>query len=108
MNLTSVFCVAFSLFFFFLVNCSRGQRLLFMNSSHTFPTFSSLLSYQWITALFMVPQISLFNNFFIKIGSHNTIHTFKNYFAIVFSVSVTISLIQTDPKGEKLKTTLSL
>ena len=32
------------------------------------------------------PQISLFNNFFIKNGSHNTIHTFKNYFAIIFSV----------------------
>ena len=26
------------------------------------------------------------NNFFIKNGSYGTIHTFKNYFAIVFSV----------------------
>ena len=40
----------------------------------------------------------------IKNRSHGTIHTFKNYFAIVlsvfnfqFSVSVTISSIQTDP-----------
>ena len=32
------------------------------------------------------PQISLLNNFFIKIGSHITIHIFKNYFATVFSV----------------------
>ena len=36
-------------------------------------------------ALFTDPQISLFNNFFIKNGSHNTIHIFKNYFATVFS-----------------------
>ena len=33
-----------------------------------------------------VPQITLFSNFFIKNGSHNTIYTFKNYFATVFSV----------------------
>ena len=32
------------------------------------------------------PQTSFFNNFFIKNGSHGTIHTFKNYFAIVFLV----------------------
>ena len=35
-------------------------------------------------ALFTNPQISLFSNFFIKNGSHVTIHIFKNYFAIVF------------------------
>ena len=43
---------------------------------------------QSIRALFTVPQITLFSNFFIKNGSHNTIYTFKNYFATVFSVSV--------------------
>ena len=32
------------------------------------------------------PQTSFFNNFFIKNKSHGTIHTFKNYFATVFSV----------------------
>ena len=32
----------------------------------------------------MDPQISLFSNFFIKIGSHGTIYIFKNYFATVF------------------------
>ena len=32
------------------------------------------------------PQISLFSNFFIKNESHDTIHTFKNYFTIIFSV----------------------
>ena len=34
----------------------------------------------------MDPQISFFINFFIKNGSHSTIHTFKNYFTTVFSV----------------------
>ena len=27
-----------------------------------------------------------FSNFFIKNGSYDTIHTFKNYFVVVFSV----------------------
>ena len=31
-----------------------------------------------------LPQTLLFSNFFIKNGSHDTIHTFKNYFATVF------------------------
>ena len=45
-------------------------------------------------------QTSLFSNFFIKNVSHNTIHTFKIYFAIIFSVFsfIKISTIQTDPK----------
>ena len=48
----------------------------------------------------MDPQISLFSNFFIKSGSHGTIHTFKNYFATVFSVFNfnKISSIQTNLK----------
>ena len=33
----------------------------------------------------MDPQIPLFSNFFIKNGFHDTIYTFKNYFAIVIS-----------------------
>ena len=40
-----------------------------------------------------VLQITLFSNFFIKNGSHNTIYIFKNYFAIVFSISTKINLI---------------
>ena len=32
----------------------------------------------------------------IKIGSHGTIYTFKNYFTTVFLVSAKISCIQTD------------
>ena len=52
---------------------------------------------QCTDALFMVPQIPLFSHFFIKNGSHGTIHTFKNYFATMFSVSAKISSIQTNP-----------
>ena len=53
----------------------------------------------------MDPQISLFNNFFIKNGSHSTIHTFKNYFATVFSIFSfnKISSIQTDPYCVQMK-----
>ena len=43
------------------------------------------------------PQTSFFTKPLIKNGSHSTIHTFKNYFAIVFSVFSKISCIQTDP-----------
>ena len=62
------------------------MRLLFneqcTNSSRKMLTF---FSEQCIRALFMDPQISFFINFFIKNGSHNTIYTFKNYFATVIS-----------------------
>ena len=36
-------------------------------------------------------QTSFFNKTFIKNGSHGIIHTFKNYFAIMFSVFNKIS-----------------
>ena len=61
-------------------------------------------------ALFMDPQISLFNNFFIKNWSHGTIHTFKNYFTTVFfSFSFQFSAVskwtrnKSDKPTEKLK-----
>ena len=42
------------------------------------------------------------HTFCFKIGSHDTIYTFKNYFAIVFStINIQFSVIsdiQTDPK----------
>ena len=42
---------------------------------------------------------ALFTNYSYTVhGSHDTIHIFKNYFATMFSVSVTISSIQTDSK----------
>ena len=52
--------------------------------------------------LFTRPKTSFFSKIFIKNGPHSTIHTFKNYFATMFSVfnfqfSI-INNIQTDPK----------
>ena len=62
--------------------------LLFMHCSWTVVAkFDFSHFFQQISAhcaLFTDPQISLFNYFFIKNGSHDTIHTFKNYFVIVF------------------------
>ena len=76
----------FLLFFFFFMHFGV-MRLLFMycslNSNYKYWLFCSK---QCISVLFMDPQIPLFSNFFIKNGSHSTIHTFKNYFATVFSV----------------------
>ena len=43
---------------------------------------------QCFCVLFIDPQITLFNNLFMKNGLHSTIYTFKNYFTTVFSVSV--------------------
>ena len=55
-----------------------------------------------ITAHALLTTVHALKN--IKNGSHDTIHTFKNYFTTVLSVfnfqflvSATISLIQTDP-----------
>ena len=73
----------FSLFFFFLYimhirlifffSVYSLLRLLFMNNSRKVWLFSTFSA-----------QISLFSNFFIKNGSHETIHTFKNYFTTIF------------------------
>ena len=71
-------------FFFFLLSAVKVD---FFNSE------------QYIRALFMDPQISLFINFFIKNGSYDTIHIFKNYFAtVIFSFQFSVfSYIQTNP-----------
>ena len=37
-------------------------------------------------ALFTGPASTDFSKFFFKTGSYSTIHTFKNYFATIFSV----------------------
>ena len=91
-----LFCVTFStmrvfLLFFFLFS------LFFFASAATFDQFSRE---QCTDVLFTNPQISLFSNFFIKNGSHDTIHIFKNYFATAFSVFNfnKIIFIQTDPR----------
>ena len=58
-----------------------------MNSNHIYLTFQSL----FITPVghmhyLQDSQTLLFNNFFIKNGSHGSIYTFKNYFTTVFSI----------------------
>ena len=69
----------FHLFFFlFFSSCSthfRGQQLFMYCSWTVAATFD-----------YFKLQISLFSHFFIKNRSHGTIHTFKFYFATVFSV----------------------
>ena len=49
------------------------------------------------SALFTGPLATLFKKKKIKNGSHDTIYTFKNYFATVFSVFSKISCVRTDP-----------
>ena len=82
-----MFCVFLFFFFFWVFTCFRVMRLLFMhcfmNSSRKCWLFHGE---QCTRALFTDAQISFFSNFFIKNGSHGTIHTFKIYFATVFSV----------------------
>ena len=80
---------------------SRLDRLNW--SLHFFfpaPVVDQVFREQCIRELFIDPQTPLFSNIFIKNGSHGTIHTFKNYFATIFSVFSfsKISSIQTDPK----------
>ena len=69
------------------VHAFQEMRLLFMhcfmNSSRKWWIFHGE---QCTRILFTDPQISLFSNFFIKNESYDTIHTFKNYFATIFSV----------------------
>ena len=64
--------------------CSFTFRFFFFSvATFDFFTMNSARVYcSW------VPQITFFSNFFIKNGSHNTIYTFKNYFVIIFSVSI--------------------
>ena len=65
-------------------------------------------------ALFMYCTCTVYAFKNIKNGSHDTIHTVKNYFATVFlvfnfqfSVSVKISCIQTDPKYGYIQPTIA-
>ena len=64
------------------------MNLLYRNKNHCSHTVVALFTHCSST-------IHVFKN--IKNGSHSTIHTVKNDFTTVFSVSAKISLIKTDP-----------
>ena len=87
-NHVCVYISAFSFSFFFLY-----QRM----NSNSHGSYTLCRRYY---ALFMGPITILFRKKNIKNGSHGTIYTFKNYFAIVFLVFSfnKISSTQTDPK----------
>ena len=53
-----------------------------MKSTMSTAAFKTCGSY----ALFTGPTSTFLIKFFFKIGSYDTIYTFKNYFAIMFSV----------------------
>ena len=84
-----VFCFFF-FFIFFIVARISGDKF---HCSWTIAIYKFDFSTLFITLVGPVhysrdSQISLFSNFFIKNGFYGTIYTFKNYFAIVFSISV--------------------
>ena len=75
-------------------SASASALSLFLNKrvSVTFMFF------QWVLSnIHKTRKTSFFSKTFIKNGLHGTIHTFKNYFAIMFSVFSKISSIQTHP-----------
>ena len=101
-------CVFVSLFLFFLFFFSLPLFLtfppvyctLFINSCTVHKKISREMHTSGSHLLFTDPQTSFFNNFFIKNGSHDTIHIFKNYFATVYSVSVfSFSKNKLNPNG---------
>ena len=78
----------FSFFFFFSPSQAVTVYVLYINSNRNiWPVFHE--------------HLTSFINFFIKNGSHGTIHTFKNYFTTVFSVFNfnKISFIQINPES---------
>ena len=78
--LNHVFSFFFFFPFFYVFQGGRRQNLLFMRQMSLFTHCFGI-----VYALFMEPTATLFKKN-IKNGSHGTIHTFKNYFATVFSV----------------------
>ena len=97
-------CFLFFIFYFFYQKhmniAASGSCVLCMG-----PTPLSMSTHCLVMALLVGPvycsrdpQISLFSNFFIKNESHDTIHTFKNYFVTVFSV-FSFSINKFNPNG---------
>ena len=69
-------CISRFIFFIFFLRSQFSRDYALFSRSRT---------------LFTRPQTSFFNKTFIKNGSHDTIHTFKNYFATVFLIFSKIS-----------------
>ena len=100
-NLTSAFhCCIFSSFFSFLVSCSRGQRLLFMNSSRTFPIFRHFISPVDPVHCSRAHKFHFSATFSLKMGLTALFTHLKiillQCFQFQFLVSAKISSIQTD------------
>ena len=74
----------FFFFFFFFARVCETYGYCSCTVAAKFDFSHSFQPIRAHRALFMDQQISLFNNFFIKNGSHGTIHIFKNYFSTVF------------------------
>ena len=82
-----VWRLAFAFFLFIFACVCETAATVHALFNEQQPQSLTFLFFQPISAhrtLFMDPQISLFNNFFIKNRFHGTIYTFKNYFATVF------------------------
>ena len=103
---------AFSFLFYFIEKCIScgnvsvsGSHALCMRSttSLTSKIFTEMCLLVGLVHYSRDLQTFFFNKIFIKNRSHGTIHTFKNYFATVFSIFSKISSIQTDPKCVKHK-----
>ena len=72
-----------------LLECVRAsQTHVYVLQFFFFLSSRNFFDFSCVNSVFMhcswVPQNTLFSNLFIKNGSHDTIHTFKNYFATVF------------------------
>ena len=90
--LDSRLCFAFVHFLFFFL--SRKVWLFHPCTIHAFQIFSNRVH---CTRTIHGTHKHFIHKKNIKNESHNTIHTFKNYFTTVFSVFNKISYIQTDP-----------
>ena len=78
------FAFSFSFFFFFFLKHVSALKNISMGLVHCLRDSQSFF----------------LSNFFIKNWSHDTIHTFKNYFTTIFLVFIKISVIQTDSKND--------
>ena len=73
----------------FLVKRSRNFRRLLICQKKPLRVFRFLVeAFFYVDPVYYLQdlQIPSFSNFFFKIGSYGTNHTFKNYFATIFSV----------------------